>query len=281
MGFSVREHRLFRDDEASTVIMSPHTGGKFRKKPKIVVVHFTYGASAKSSADWFRNPGNPGSSAHVVIDRDGSCFQCVGFDTVAWHAGASRLRDIVGLNKHSLGIELANWGYLKRSGDGWNCYTGNRIANAFIGTHKNGNPDGITTAIGWEPYPEEQFRAAAEVVRALVEAYGVDEIVGHDDIAPDRKWDPGPAFDMSRFRARVFGERASEADIRMQVGVQEGLNLRSGPGTQFEVLELLPSGTVVEPIERNGLWVSISVIGANGAPRRTGWVHSRYLTSLP
>lgn len=278
MAFSVRKDRLHLGREAVTLIPSRFDGGAFAATPRIAVIHFTYGGSGRSSAEWFRDSRNPGSSAHVVIDRDGTCFQCVGLDRVAWHAGASRLRDLVGLNRHSFGIELANWGYLKRQGEAWASHTGLRIQNAVVARHRNGNPDGSTAPIGWEAYPEEQVQAAAGVTRALVEAFGVEEIVGHDDISPGRKWDPGPAFDMARFRALVFGERAADADIRRRVASAEGLNLRAGPGTQFAAKELLPDGTEVEPIEQDGLWVSVSVIGADGRPRATGWVHGRYLT---
>ncbi len=280
MSFAVRQGKLIRNNRPIDFIKSRYVGGKFAATPKILVVHFTYGASARSSAEWFRHPDNPGSSAHIVIDRDGTCYQCVDFETVAWHAGKSRLGTLVGLNNHALGIELANWGYLKRSADGWACHAGMRILDPLMAMHKNGNPDGITTPIGWEPYPEAQFLAALGAARALVDAYEIERIVGHDDVSPGRKWDPGPAFDMARFRARVFGERADNGDIRMQVAVDEGLNLRAGPGTNFTAIELLPMGALVEPIEQSGHWVSISVIGANGTPRATGWVHSHYLTEL-
>jgi N-acetylmuramoyl-L-alanine amidase len=277
VALSIKNHRLLQGGEKVPYIGSPYIGSTFSKPPKIMVVHFTYGASARSSAEWFRSKDNKGSSAHIVIDRDGSCLQCVDLNKIAWHAGDSRLGDLVGLNKYSLGIELANWGYLKQSGSGWTCYTGLRIDHPLMAVHRNGNPDKVRTPIGWESYPEEQFIAAAAVAKALVDAYGIDQIVGHDEISVGRKWDPGPAFDMSRFRARVFGDREQEGDVRCCVAVQEGLNLRSGPGTDASIIELLPDGTVLEPIEESGNWMCVSVIGSDGRPHRTGWVHSRYV----
>jgi N-acetylmuramoyl-L-alanine amidase len=277
MAFSIKSHKLALDNKAVDFIKSPYVGGALPNPTKILVMHFTYGASARSSANWFKDSSNPGSSAHIVIDRDGSVVQCVPFDTVAWHAGNSRLRDLVGLNRYAIGIELANWGYLQRSGDGWASYSGTRIAKPFIGVHKNGNPDGGHTPTGWEAYPVEQVASAIGIARALVDTYGVEEIVGHDDIAPNRKWDPGPAFDMTRFRNQVFGDRQQDGDIRRKVLVAEGLNLRTGPGTQFESKQLLPQGTVIEPISQDGVWLSVSVIGASGEPTATGWVHSKYV----
>lgn len=203
--YSIDGGRLLADGRAVEMIPSPYVSGRFAAPPPILVMHFTYGASARSSAEWFRAAENKGSSAHVVIERDGATLQCVPFDVVAWHAGGSSWKGKTNLNRTSIGIEMANWGYLKRKGDGWASYTGAPIADPVIAVHRNGNPDGSRSPIGWEPYPEAQFAAAVAIARALVAAYGITEIVGHDDIAPDRKWDPGPAFDMARFRAAVFG----------------------------------------------------------------------------
>ena len=277
MAFSIKAHKLQRNGTAVEFIKSPYVGGALPRPTKIAVIHFTYGASGKSSANWFKDSRNPGSSAHIVVDRDGSVIQCVPFNTVAWHAGDSRLRDLVGLNRHSIGIELANWGYLQRSGEGWASYSGAKITKPFVGAHKNGNPDKSIAPIGWEPYPAAQFASTVEICRALAEEYAVQEIVGHDDISPRRKWDPGPAFDMTRFRNQVFGDRSSDGDIRAKVLASDGLNLRTGPGTQFEAKQLLPVGTVLEPIAEDGLWVNVSVIGAGGEPTATGWVHSKYI----
>jgi N-acetylmuramoyl-L-alanine amidase len=277
MRLSVKNHKLLSDKKPVEFIKSSYVGGALPQPTKILVMHFTYGATGRSSAEWFRSSENPGSSAHVVVDRDGSVIQCVPFETVAWHAGKSRWKDLVGLNNSALSIEMANWGYLRPSGDRWVSYTGVKISNPFIAAHKNGNPDGSHSPIGWEPYPARQFSTAVAIARTFVAEYGVTEVVGHDDIAPDRKWDPGPAFDMMRFRALVFGGRGDNGDIRMKVLSPDGLNLRTGPGTEFATMQLLPEGSIVEPMQRHGTWLSVSVIGSSGQPTATGWVHSRYL----
>nr|WP_280924053.1 MULTISPECIES: N-acetylmuramoyl-L-alanine amidase [unclassified Ciceribacter] len=271
-----------KDGRAVPVVPSPYKSSFDGNQPKILVMHFTYGSSAASSAEWFRSKQNPGSSAHVVIDRDGSIIQCVSFEECAWHAGASSWRDrhgnrLEGLNRHSFGIELSNWGYLQKSASGWRSYTGAPIADPVLAQHKNGNPDETPGLIGWEPYPAEQIDAAVEVARAIVDAYGVDEIVGHDDIAPTRKWDPGPAFDMQKFRAQVLGDdRSSNDSDTLSVIVDEGLNLRSGPSTEFPTVSLLARGTLLQPLERRGRWLLVSVM-KNGVPFSTGWVHGAYV----
>jgi 4-hydroxy-tetrahydrodipicolinate reductase len=64
--------------------------------------------------------------------------------------------------------------------------------------HKNGGRE-----MKWETYPAAQMEAAAAVAEALVDSYNLDDVVGHDDIAPNRKNDPGPAFPMDAFRRQL------------------------------------------------------------------------------
>jgi N-acetylmuramoyl-L-alanine amidase len=186
-------------------IPSRNTGGAFAATPHIVVMHFTAGGSARTSAQWFASARNTQSSAHVVIERDGTVIQCVDFGKVAWHAGKSSWHGLSGLNQYAIGVEMANWGYLQAQNGLWVNGAEKPIADPVMAMHRNGNPDGSTHPIGWEPYPAAQFEAAVKVVNALKTAYGIKEIVGHDDIAPRRKSDPGPAFDMARFRKLVLG----------------------------------------------------------------------------
>lgn len=269
---------LHRNGSAVEQIKSSNSSGNFATPPKIVVMHYTAGASARSSAEWFRNPQNKSSSAHVVIERDGTIIQCVDFRKVAWHAGVSRWRDIVGLNRHSIGIELANFGWLRQSGNQWVTFSGKPVANPFVGRHRNGNPDGSTRPIGWEPFPEEQFEAARGLVEALMAEYGISEIVGHDDIAPVRKSDPGPAFDMVRFRTCLLDPRKSNGDNIGVVSSPSGLNLRTGPGTTFAAVVTLKDKTKLQLLGQDGNWLEVTSLASNGNPDKTGWVHKAYVT---
>jgi AmpD protein len=103
---------------------------------------------------------------HVFIDRNGQIEQFVPFDRPAWHAGESQWMNRKGCNRFSLGIELE-------------------------GT--------------WEsPFAEAQYDALLEVCTALCLRYpslGPSAIVGHQEIAPGRKQDPGPYFDWMRLLA--------------------------------------------------------------------------------
>ena len=68
--------------------------------------------------------------------------------------------------------------------------------------HKNGGPE-----LPWMTYPVAQLEAAFGIAQAIVNAYGIKEVVGHEDVAPKRKTDPGPAFPMTSFVARIFGRK--------------------------------------------------------------------------
>lgn len=273
------KHRLTRKGRLVERVMSPaaHTSGTFSVQPKIIVMHYTYGGSGRSSAEWFRDPANRyKSSAHVVVDRDGSVIQCVDFNTAANHAGRSSWGPFKGLNRHAYGIELANWGYLQKRGSGWTSYTGLAIADPVLAIHKNGNPNGSGAPIGWEPFPAALISTATQIARALTEAYGVTEIVGHDDISVGRKWDPGPAFDMDAFRADVLEDMSADtANLLRSHTPSDTLNLRSGPGMNFAVLEELPEGTLLSPQQYDANWVLVHVLKENGTVGKTGWVFAR------
>lgn len=67
MSFSVKNNKLLHDGRVVEFVKSPYAGSALPQPARILVMHFTYGASARSSAEWFRSPGNRGSSAHLPI----------------------------------------------------------------------------------------------------------------------------------------------------------------------------------------------------------------------
>ncbi|MFL0804438.1 MAG: 1,6-anhydro-N-acetylmuramyl-L-alanine amidase AmpD [Agarilytica sp.] len=104
-------------------------------------------------------------SSHIYIERDGGVVQFVPFGARAWHAGESIFNGIPNCNDYSIGIEL----------------------------------EGCDDV----PYEEDQYHRLVELSEVLMAAYpGItpDRIVGHCDIAPGRKTDPGGAFDWNRYK---------------------------------------------------------------------------------
>jgi N-acetylmuramoyl-L-alanine amidase len=254
---------------------SPNKGDEL--VPEYLVIHYTAGPNAEHSLKWLTNP-QAKASAHLLIARDGSITQLVPFNEVAWHAGKSQWRNISGLNNYSIGIELDNAGPLQKAGDTWVAWFGQRYPNNEVieAVHKQQK-----TSQGWHLYTAEQMTAVLEVSALLVQHYGLKEVLGHDDIAPGRKTDPGPAFPMDSFKARVFGRIQEETPHLYQSTTN--INIRSGPGSEFAILKgsPLPTGTRLEYLQEKGSWIQFNVIDeVNGIMDLEGWIHSRYVKQI-
>jgi N-acetylmuramoyl-L-alanine amidase len=185
---------------------------------------------------------------------------------------------LVGMNKYSLGIELDNPGRLVRTVAGWRSLSLgiNYPADACIeATHKH-----ETKPAGWHLYPQAQLEVAFTLASLLFEAYNLKDIVGHDDIAPMRKSDPGPVFPMTSFRGRLLGRSDDGPELPPRFTTQAALNIRVGPGVQYATVtdQPLPRGTVVAMIASEGDWRQVDVLDSAGnATEIQGWVNGRYL----
>lgn len=200
MAFSIRNHLLFSGNAQVPFKATTNQGGALR--PAYLIMHYTAGTSLSGATSWFSNPA-ASASAHLTIDYNGKIVQSVAFNKVAWHAGASSWAGISGMNRHSIGIELVNAGKLKRKENGkWENWSGAAIppARVIVATHKH-----ESSQAGWEAYPQAQLDAAMEVAVALHASYHFLDVLGHDDISPNRKVDPGPAFPMLSFSSKVLG----------------------------------------------------------------------------
>lgn len=173
----------------------PIPGGSPMPIRRFLVVHYTSGASALSSINFWRTPKAKGASAHIVIDRDGTIYQCRPFNRTCGHAGKSQWKGYNGLNSCSIGIELANGGDDPKLIAKWSKLP------PLTTKHKNGGP-----VKQWERYPEAQMKACEEVARAIVKRFNMDvltDVLGHEDCSPGRKTDPGPAFPWVAFRSAI------------------------------------------------------------------------------
>ena len=197
--WTVEGHRLLADGKPVPFRASPNIGGRITEH-RLLVEHYTSG-SAAGAVDWLCNP-DAKASAHVVVDEDGSAVQIVPFDRVAWHAGRSSWRDVSGsVNAISIGIEIANYGDLVGSPGRWRTEGGKAIPEdrVLVARHKDGS-----AARPWHTYTPAQIAAVIGISRALHAAYRFEDVVGHEDVAPGRKTDPGPAFPMAMVRAAVM-----------------------------------------------------------------------------
>lgn len=262
--------------------------------PRFIVMHYTAGGSGAASRDYMlKSPTQKQrllgagdkvyASAHVVVDRDGTVWQIVPFNRKARHAGRSSWKGLESLNRYSVGIEIANYGWLDLQGDGsYKRSDTPRFAAEAVTVAPM--PSGTQTK-GWENYPATQLEAVERVTRALLAAYpSISEVLGHQEIAPGRKFDPGPAFPMECFRdlvdSRGIGaiedDSGGEPPRRERYETTVRLNIRGGPGTDFETLEASPlaPGTALERLGDDGSWMKVAVEGPGVV---VGWVHGSYL----
>jgi N-acetylmuramoyl-L-alanine amidase len=127
----------------------------------ILVLHYTGMPDAAGAIARLTDPAAKVSS-HYLIAEDGQILRLVAEDKRAWHAGKSHWRGLDNLNSASIGIEIVNPGH----------------------------------EFGYRPFPEAQIDALIPLVSDIVGRYGITRgnVVGHSDIAPARKQDPGELF---------------------------------------------------------------------------------------
>jgi len=128
----------------------------------LIVLHYT-AAPLKESLNHLRN-GHSGTrvSCHYVVAENGTIYRLVDESNRAWHAGASRWKDISDVNSASIGIEMVNPGH-----DRFGCP---------------------------RPYPLEQVEVVTQLCLDIQARHDITDVVGHSDVAPTRKIDPGELF---------------------------------------------------------------------------------------
>jgi N-acetylmuramoyl-L-alanine amidase len=199
MSYTVIHHRLCSGGEPVAFRQSPHGGRALQ--PRHLVLHYTAGLSVRSAVDWFLDP-RARASAHLVLGRQGEVIQMMAFDRTCWHCGPSAWQGLSGLNGHAIGIEMVNAGKLTRgAGGGWRSWSGAAIADSEVVVARHRHEAGEA---GWHVYPAGQIEALVAIGKALHAAYGFAAVLGHEEIAPRRKIDPGPAFPLAAVAARIL-----------------------------------------------------------------------------
>jgi N-acetylmuramoyl-L-alanine amidase len=138
----------------------------------MLILHYTGMKSAQAAIERLRDPAAAVSS-HYVVDEDGTVFRLVPEDRRAWHAGISHWRGFSALNARSIGIEVVNPGHE------W----------------------------GYRDFPVLQMAAVCDLCLAILSRHDIParNVVGHSDVAPDRKDDPGELFDWEALAANGVG----------------------------------------------------------------------------
>lgn len=259
--------------------------------PDYLVIHYTAGDTAKEAINWFMNTNNNPDkiAAHIVLDIDGTITQLVPFNRRANHAGSSVWDGVENFNYHSIGIEIVNAGYCEKLSDGSykrkitaarnQAYPSGRDADIMETMHKhrfwsaNDNRH-------WFKFPKAQLAALYALSRTLMTHYQLVTVLGHDDISPLRKPDPGPCFPWKEYKMNVLGRADNVGDIF--VVNTDGANFRVDHSTNSAVIKKLNKGYDVGLIETFGAWNKVYlanerkelVTKENRCIKTIGWIHS-------
>lgn len=138
----------------------------------MLVIHYTGMENAEAALARLCDPAAK-VSAHYVVDEDGTVFQLVDERLRAWHAGVAYWRGRIDINARSIGVELVNPGH----------------------------------EFGYRAFPEPQMAALIELATGILARHPIAprNVVGHSDVAPTRKTDPGELFDWPRLAEAGIG----------------------------------------------------------------------------
>lgn len=253
---------------------TPKTSGPFAfGQPDTIIIHYTAGGSMDSAVRTLCDP-NIRASAHMVLGRDGSIVQLAPFTVKTWHAGNSSYNGRSGFNNYSVGIEIDNPGPVTKQGDTYISWFGKKYPQDEViqATHRN-----ETVPRFWVRYTQEQIETIEEICSLLISKYKIKYILGHDQIAPGRKQDPGPAFPMERIENRLLNANRDldgEADVVEKTsGIisVDKLNIRSGPDQTADKVALpLSKGTKVTILQESNGWYQVET-------SIRGWITSQYV----
>lgn len=151
---------------------SPNHDSRQGAAVEALVLHFTGMRTAEEALERLTDAASKVSS-HYTIDEDGTIYQHVDEGDRAWHAGVSHWRGRDGVNGFSIGIELVNPG----------------------------------TEFGYRAFPQPQMQALAELAKGILARHPIPprNVIGHSDVAPTRKDDPGYLFDWSWLAEQGIG----------------------------------------------------------------------------
>ena len=165
---------------------SPNYSKELRLKSQIkfVIFHYTGMQSEIESINRLKNP-KFSVSCHYLINKKGLIIQMVSDKKIAWHAGQSKWKNYNNLNSHSIGIELTNKGH----------------------------------EFGYENYPNTQIKSLIYLCQKLKKKYKIksENFLGHSDIAPTRKVDPGERFPWKKLSKFKIGNWCKTKEIKIQI----------------------------------------------------------------
>jgi N-acetylmuramoyl-L-alanine amidase len=189
---------------------SPNQGQRPAGVPiDMLVLHYTGMKTAQAALERLCDP-QAQVSAHYVVEEDGTVWRLVEEQQRAWHAGVSCWRGQRDINSRSIGVEIVNPGHE------W----------------------------GYRAFPPAQMRAVAELCRGILARHAIEprNVVGHSDVAPLRKQDPGELFDWQWLAGQGIGlwpshdAPAARADQAGELLARYGYDLEAANAIQLEAV---------------------------------------------
>ncbi|WP_144395324.1 N-acetylmuramoyl-L-alanine amidase [Pleionea sediminis] len=252
---------------------SINVGEVMESLPSAIVIHYSGNDSLAGTVNWLCDK-QARASAHVVVGEEGEMAQLVPFNQVAWHAGKSKYKGKSNFNNFSIGIELVNPGKLVRVGDEYQAWFGKTYPASRVVKVETKNSQEY-----WCSYSIPQIQALKELILVLKRHYPINMLVGHEEISPGRKVDPGPAFPLEDMRRQLMDidrdgllNETEKSDIQLGEVIAQQLNIRSsirgvprkGP---------LKRGKRVWILEESNDWYKVFV-------EETGWVKKEFVKLL-
>ena len=169
-----------------------------------IIYHYTASLGTSGTLSWLTDP-TAKASAHFLVSRDGSYYQMASLAERTWHAGGSTstLFDKPNVNGRTIGIEIMNVGPLVEI-DG-KVYSTIDMAREFKGSIAHYTGDKYKYSL-WEAYSPTQMDVVCEITRKLLTEFPIVgtepeiRMIGHEDVDPSRKLDPGGVFNWNQIR---------------------------------------------------------------------------------
>ncbi len=265
---------LLQNERAEKVvshIACPKNKSKFKTGlPNTIIIHYTAGRSADSSAKYL-SKRTVKASAHVVVARDRRVIQLVPFNTIAWHAGTSQWANMIGLNNNSIGIEIDNAGILEKHGDKFLSWFKREYPKEQViqAVHRN-----ESFRRYWHQFTDIQIELVEELCLLLMDKYPVKYILGHEEISPGRKHDPGPAFPLDKLRNRLlYNNRDNGTGDIFGIVSAQLLNIRSEASINASLAAPpIAKSTRLQILEKKDNWYLVNHRNTNG------YVSANYVT---
>jgi len=182
-------------------------------KPEYIIIHYTANCNQKSVINHFKKTK---VSSHYIINPHGKITETIHPDNTAQHAGESSWKNNTEMNTYSIGIELINPGFTKENQEPCSSEQPELWTNQDC-ILLEGSPE------CWYPFTKQQISSLIALCKKLIQQYHIPtcNVLGHSDIAPGRKTDPGPLFPWKTLAEYGVGLWYNTINTTLEFSIQE------------------------------------------------------------